>query len=73
MCKNIGYDTTDRLNSYRCGEFLRCGILGYTTLQVFKKKISYRTFRCIISLRQPLQRKVIPYDKLIIQQRKPDW
>lgn len=44
-----------------------------TTLQVFKKKISYRTFRCIISLRQPLQRKVIPYDKLIIQQRKPDW
>ena len=44
-----------------------------TTLQVFNKKISYRTFQCIISLRQQLQRKVIPYDKLIIQQRKPDW
>ena len=45
----------------------------FTTLQVFNKKISYRTFQCIISLRQQLQRKVIPYDKLIIQQRKPDW
>ncbi len=43
------------------------------TLQVFYKKISYRTFRCIISLQQQLQRKMILYDKLIIQQRKPDW
>ncbi len=50
----------------------------HTTLQVFNKKISYRTFQCIISLRQQLQKqkgRVIPITIKLIYTNKeePDW